>query len=72
MTNFINMKIPVEGNLEEIVAELERLGYRKKWYSGHKNGFICGCDDGGIMDLKEEPCLDIYKPTTLSELKAMK
>ena len=74
MTNFTNMKIPVEGNLEEIVAELKRIGLYV--------GFI---DDGDAwISARPETMLIVsfeceshlldshWKLTTLAELKAIK
>jgi len=66
--NFKNMKIPVENNLDEIVGELERLGYvnnRKPMmcdryihtYNGQYGGFYTPLNHG--------------EPTTLAELKEM-
>jgi hypothetical protein len=78
MTNFTNMKIKVEGNLEEIVAELERLGYVKNRWGGFIDDRFLGYsirtfDNGGYTDMKSLQKYDYrYELTTLSELKAMK
>ena len=70
--NFKNMKIPVENNLDEIVAELERLGYKLNGWL--KNRIIrsvktnhFGLYSGDFFDV------DIIQGelTTLSELKEM-
>jgi len=68
--NFKNMKIPVENNLNEIVGELERLGYVKPNEDGST---IYTIDIGNtfnsyrdLIDLR-----GVYKTTTLAELKEM-
>lgn len=68
-----NMKIPVENNLDEIVGELERLGYRKSPLF-HKE-----CKSMGIYsEYMKFDCYDMdvmnisgCKLTTLAELKEM-
>lgn len=70
---FKNMKIPVENNLDEIVVELERLGYRKSPLF-HKS-----CKSIGIyFEHMKFDCYDISIDmlvgcdlTTLAELKEM-
>ena len=37
---FKNMKIPVENNLDEIIGELERLGYVKQAWLNHQKEVI--------------------------------
>lgn len=70
MTNFTNMKIPVEGNLDEIVAELERLGYWWIAEDDHKNSLSVLCFNDGYCSFRSvQQC---KYTTTLSELKAMK
>ncbi|MEG1234634.1 MAG: hypothetical protein RSE18_12455 [Acinetobacter sp.] len=68
--NFKNMKIPVENNLDEIVGELERLGYKLNGWL--KNRIIrsvktnhFGLYSGDFFDV------DIIQGelTTLAELK---
>lgn len=67
---FKNMKIPVENNLDEIVAELERLGYVRDTTLNECACYVYACDDG---------CYFIYMNggygsenlTTLAELKEM-
>ena len=70
MVKFKNMKILVENNLDEIVIELERLGFC----------YNCGCDVGAKMVTANNHFMqyDIYKHvtnweinTTLVELKEM-
>lgn len=58
--SFKNMKIPVENNLDEIVVELERLGYERTYYAQNKTGkWIRTCDFNECV------------LTTLAELKEM-
>jgi len=69
--NFKNMKIPVENNLDEIVGELERLGYL----------YNCGCDDNKakmVVARSHNMQYDIYDDwigsgfkATLAEIKEM-
>ena len=69
--NFKNMKIPVENNLDEIVATLESKGYL----------YNCGCDDNKakmVVARSHNMQYDIYDDwigsgfkTTLAELKEM-
>ena len=68
--NFKNMKIPVENNLDEIVRELERLGYQK--YDGDmvKNPTIIEAYADGIYCFYSQD-LHVCKITTLAELKEM-
>ena len=66
-----NMKIPVENNLDEIVRELERLGYKKNcnltsginWIVCFEGGFYC---QYGKMNAFNKVL------TTLAELKEMR
>lgn len=65
-----NMKIPVENNLDEIVVELERLGYVKPNEDGDK---IFTSQLGNTVNVFDDSMMfDCYKPTTLAELKEMK
>lgn len=62
-----NMKIPVENNLDEIVAELERLGYVEVWRHEEKptTGYVEAFTNGEF---------EIYTSgfiTTLAKLKEM-
>ena len=67
---FKNMKIPVENNLDEIIGELERLGYVKpnsggdKVYTSHLGNTVNVFDDSMMFDC--------YELATLAELKEMK
>ena len=70
--NFKNLKVPVENNLDEIVVELERLGYKLNGWL--KNRIIrsvktnhFGLYSGDFFDV------DIIQGelTTLDELKEM-
>ena len=76
-TEFKNMKFEVNGNLDEIVAELEKKGYKKRKFAVFKDeigsyvvtreyGIITWCDKA-LIDLLWSEC----KPTTLTELKEM-
>ena len=71
--NFKNMKIKINQDqpLNEVAAELERIGYFPfqpffdvNFILTQKDGFYCGCD-GIYKDLG-------YSLTTLAELKGMK
>lgn len=68
---FKNMKIPVENNLDEIVAELERIGYirKQRFYSG-KN-IVATDDDGEFYIFSNDLMLEGFRLTTLAELKEM-
>lgn len=71
-----NMKIPVENNLDEIVGELERLGYKAfnitaispihDWIVAGDDGFTVGWFDAS------ELCNKVVPLTNLAELKGMK
>lgn len=73
---FKNMKIPVENNLDEIVGELGRLGFKPLNKFAIKPNFhlwlVCDCD-GFILGWRNALILgdNYYKTTTLSELKEM-
>lgn len=73
---FKNMKIPVENNLDEIVAELGRLGFKPLNKFAIKPNFhlwlVCDCD-GFILGCRNALILgdNYYKTTTLTELKEM-
>ena len=73
--NFKNMKIPVENNLDEIVGELERLGYKKAGWIGYRNtSFITTCKLGFYTDhaISFWSVFGDSPLTTLAELKEMK
>ena len=66
--NFKNMKIPVENNLDEIVAELERMGYRCFAKDKQCQRFVV-TNSFGWYDIAR---YDEKQPlTTLAELKEM-
>lgn len=68
---FKNLKIPVENNLDEIVMELERLGYKPYQPSPHDE-CVYAWDDGFFcVDKNMETLGVIYRNTTLAELKEM-
>ena len=69
--NFKNMKIPVENNLDEIVGELERLGYRVELKTAKKPKSICTYEDGTYHVYMRGVELKAGNPTTLAELKEM-
>ena len=75
-----NMKIEInsEQPLDEVVRELERLGYIKDklyWDKLLNPSLVCACDDGTLMDLRvselTDGYLDKYEETTLAQLKQM-
>lgn len=68
---FKNMKIPVENNLNEIVAELEKQGYKTKWELNDYSKIICTFSDGIYVDYLDEKTDDSFILTTLAELKRM-
>lgn len=70
--NFKNMKIPVENNLDEIVAILESKGYTPQIILWSPTWVITN-DLGSYSLFQHEPS-DIYRKyetTTLAELKEM-
>ena len=70
-----NMKIKVENNLDEIVGELERLGFENCTTFNSKNvRFILAFEDHKTFtDYFNLDCSDIEViETTLAELKDMK
>lgn len=64
--NFKNMKIKVENNLDEIVGELERLGFKCGLNSENPKSIETYSD--GEFD---EYCFKQEPTTTLAELKEM-
>ena len=68
-----NMKIKVENNLDEIVGELERLGYKKHiWEHLINTGYVVAFESGVYTNVDFNPVNEIYALTTLAELKEMK
>lgn len=68
MSNFKNMKIPVENNLDEIVGELESKGYvRISWWGGERAKFIVTNTEKRYTDIDYDS--PNFKLTTLPELK---
>lgn len=67
---FKNMKIPVENNLDEIVVELERLGYVKQAWLNHQKEVIATFETGVYSNFNYF-YNDTHKPATLDELKGM-
>lgn len=69
-----NMKIAVtaEQPLDEIVAELEKRGYRRwRWNSLIYTGCIRSFDDGTYSNFETVGNLDLLALTSLTELKEM-
>ena len=69
---FKNMKIPVENNLDEIVAEWEKRGYALISSDLDMEEFIITTYKGYywiVRDIKTNA--DFFKTTTLAELKEM-
>ena len=75
-----NMKIEInsEQPLEEVVKELERLGYVKDklyWDNLLNPTIVCACGDTTLRDLRvaklTDDYLDEHNETTLSQLKQM-
>ena len=68
-----NIKIEVNENqpLDEIVRELERLGYRCYGYLTSDDICILAQDDGYIIGCDFEVDNKCWKLTTLTELKEM-
>ena len=68
-----NMKIPVENNLDEIVAELERLGYRLDYECRKKPAFVITWHFGDydIQSMCEHEFIFHEDTATLAELKEM-
>ena len=74
MNNFKNMKIEVnaEQPLDEIVGELERLGYKQnKRQRRGRVRFVIADSDGVTTNWFRDTDCDFYKLTTLAELKGM-
>ena len=65
-----NMKIKVENNLDEIVVELERLGYKREAWLNHQKEVIVTFSNG-IYSNFNYFYNDAFKTTTLAELKEM-
>lgn len=70
-----NMKIAINDQqpLDEVVKELERLGYKEVFFTPNRNtAFIVAYDSGSFTDWGkfDGGCYD-WKLTTLAELKEM-
>ena len=46
MAKFLNLKILVENNLDEVISTLESKGYRCDGYHPYYCNYIVCCDDG--------------------------
>lgn len=74
-----NMKIAItpEQPLDEVVRELERLGYKKRRWGGFIDERFKDCsirtfDDGWFTDMKSKQIYAYgYELTTLTQLKEM-
>ena len=62
------MKIKVENNLEDIVGELERLGYVKQAWLNHQKEVIAAFETGVYSNFNYF-YNDTHNLTTLAELK---
>lgn len=79
MTNFRKLKIAINDQqpLDEVVKELERLGYKKWRWGGFIDERFNDCsiralDNGKFTDMKSKQVYSYgYKETTLAELKEM-
>ncbi len=76
MTKFLNMKIAItpEQPLDEVVRELNRLGYKKDGWIGYRNtSFITTCKLGFYTDhaISFWSVFGDSPLTTLTELKEM-
>ena len=69
--NFKNMKIKVENNLEDIMRELERLGYRVELKTSKSPKSICTYGDGTYHVYMRVAEHKVGNLTTLAELKEM-
>lgn len=75
MSEFKNMKIPFENNLDEIVVELERLGYVCwAWQEYDLTAWVFTWTDGDYTNTEDLDDIDhdCHTSTTLTELKEMK
>ena len=73
MPKFLNLKIPVENNLDEIVCELEKRGYKKVMWDRLQNTttVLTYNGTGWFTDYSDDINDSNHKLTTLAELKAM-
>lgn len=69
MTKFLNLKIPVENNLDEIVATLESKGYVKDDTLIDIARYVYTFEDGSFVIYMSNQCGFVL--TTLAELKEM-
>lgn len=69
---FKNMKIPVENNLDDIVAELEKRGFTKQMkLLGEAKWVITRGNKYSLFDFEPSGAFDHFEPTNLAELKEM-
>ena len=71
--NFKDMKIEINEQqpLDDVVAGLERLGYRKEIHTTCQPKSICTYEDGTYHVYMREAKYKIGNPTTLAKLKEM-
>ena len=73
---FKNLKIAItdETHLKAVCEVLESMGITNKGlFTKVKNpSWICVCSGRHIMDLKNNPVVDIYETVTLSDLLKMR
>lgn len=69
---FKNMKIPVDNNLDEIVAELEKRGFTKQMkLLGEAKWVITSDNKYSLFDFEPSGAFNYFELTTLAELKGM-
>lgn len=64
-----NLKIPVDNNLDEIVVELEMLGFKRIAWWGYRSLFIVTNSERRYTDVDYDS--PNFTLTTLAELKEM-
>ena len=71
LTVFKDMKIVVENNIDVIVGELERLGYKRLYSLKKESKLVCTFGDGVYVDYLHEEADDSFILTTIAEIKDM-
>ena len=71
MTKFLNLKVPVENNLDEIVGELERLGYKRVEVNQVAHYVKTNAKRGIYKVVHRGFAFNYLAETTLAELKEM-
>lgn len=74
MTKFHNLKIAIteDQQLDEVVMELERLGYIRKQRIVIGKNIVATDDNGEFYIFSNDVLLEDFRLTTLSKLKEMK